>query len=39
MLFDRVAGPANELGLLAEEIDTASGEMLGNFPQPSATSA
>ncbi len=33
VLFDRVAGYANELGLLAEEIDTASGEMLGNFPQ------
>ena len=32
-LFDRIAGYSNELGLLAEEIDTASGEMLGNFPQ------
>ena len=32
-LFDRVADYANELGLLAEEIDTAHGEMLGNFPQ------
>jgi GH15 family glucan-1,4-alpha-glucosidase len=32
-LFERLAGYANELGLLAEEIDTASGELLGNFPQ------
>jgi alpha,alpha-trehalase len=32
-LFDRLAGFANGLGLLAEEIDTASGELLGNFPQ------
>ena len=32
-LFDRIAGYANDLGLLAEEIDTASGELLGNFPQ------
>jgi GH15 family glucan-1,4-alpha-glucosidase len=32
-LFDRLAGYANDLGLLAEEIDTANDELLGNFPQ------
>jgi GH15 family glucan-1,4-alpha-glucosidase len=32
-LFAQLSGYANDLGLLAEEIDTASGEMLGNFPQ------
>jgi GH15 family glucan-1,4-alpha-glucosidase len=31
-LFDRVAGCANDLGLLAEEL-TPDGEQLGNYPQ------
>jgi GH15 family glucan-1,4-alpha-glucosidase len=32
-LFDRLTGYANDLGLLAEEVDAPSRELLGNFPQ------
>jgi alpha,alpha-trehalase len=32
-LFERLAASANDLGLLAEEVDVTSGELLGNFPQ------
>ena len=32
-VLERAAGYANDLGLFAEEVDTATGELLGNFPQ------
>ncbi len=32
-LFDRTTSYANDLGLLAEEADAATGELWGNFPQ------
>jgi GH15 family glucan-1,4-alpha-glucosidase len=32
-LFDQLTGYANDLGLLAEEVDTRTGELLGNHPQ------
>jgi len=32
-VFERVAAFVNEVGLLAEEVDPVSGELLGNFPQ------
>jgi alpha,alpha-trehalase len=32
-LFERVVGYANDLGLLAEEINPDTAEQLGNFPQ------
>src|SRR3712207_6635729 len=32
-LFDRAASYVTDLGLLAEEVDGDSGELLGNFPQ------
>ena len=32
-LFERLLARCNDVGLLAEEVDPASGRMLGNFPQ------
>jgi GH15 family glucan-1,4-alpha-glucosidase len=32
-LFEKLKGYTNDLGLLSEQIDGKSGEMLGNFPQ------
>lgn len=32
-VFERAAGYVNDVGLLAEEVDPTTGELLGNFPQ------
>src|SRR3954469_24832744 len=32
-LFEQLTGYASDLGLLAEEVETANGELLGNYPQ------
>ncbi|MFZ0172530.1 MAG: glycoside hydrolase family 15 protein [Acidimicrobiales bacterium] len=32
-VFERAAAFVNDVGLLAEEVDSVSGELLGNFPQ------
>jgi alpha,alpha-trehalase len=32
-VFERAAGYVNDVGLLAEEVDPDTGELLGNFPQ------
>ena len=33
VVFERAAAFVNDVGLLAEEVDPATGELLGNFPQ------
>ncbi|MFD4245699.1 glycoside hydrolase family 15 protein [Streptomyces sp. NPDC058525] len=33
IVFERVAGCMNDVGLLAEEVEPTTGELLGNFPQ------
>ncbi len=33
VVFERAAAYVNDVGLLAEEVDPATGELLGNFPQ------
>src|ERR671925_104013 len=38
-LFERLLGFCNDIGLLAEEIDPHSGELVGNFPQAWAATA
>ncbi|HKG52355.1 MAG TPA: glycoside hydrolase family 15 protein [Actinomycetales bacterium] len=32
-VFERAASSVNDVGLLAEEVDSSTGELLGNFPQ------
>ena len=32
-IFERAVASINDVGLLAEEVDVGSGEMIGNFPQ------
>ena len=32
-VFERAAAHVNDVGLMSEEIDASSGELLGNFPQ------